>query len=266
MGMSVWRRFSCKMWVLSSFLHIRALIGNVPQNKFSAHSQFKLRSFVSSLNTSHLQTLSFTCNPTLSDAFVSTFLLNLSSPHLHALHLSAMDLSPLSTPVITSYLESRRSYPLRILKLNGNRIGFSGVRKIVRCIERSNFTLLSIELFANTSVEPQEEPSSSSSEGTSDEDRDGDGEDRASSSRLNEILRVCLARNKVLRDRTCRAAVELLPVARVLLLRSVRRSSGAFSSSLSSLSRSRSYNSSFNSRPSFNARTDRNIPIPLPPI
>ncbi|KAG8927320.1 hypothetical protein FRC02_008307 [Tulasnella sp. 418] len=112
--------------------------------------------FTRAINNSQLRTLSLTSNPQLSDAFVFRFLPNLSTPYMHELHLSAMGITPISTPYISDFLASDKPSSstsavtrVRDLRLNGNKLSLRCVGQIVKTLERYSYSVLHLEIYAN---------------------------------------------------------------------------------------------------------------------
>ncbi|KAJ7102584.1 hypothetical protein B0H15DRAFT_339627 [Mycena belliarum] len=185
-------------------------------NKFTGDAQ-TLTSFVTALNASRLELLSFTSNRNLSNPFVEVFLPSLDSPYLREIHLSAIGLTSLAAPHLISYISSPRCR-LHTLKCSGNSLGFRAVKAIIRAIERHNFSLLIVEIYANHAVGPV------SSDNTSGDDDDEDGVEgpasldawKASEAHIRRVL----LRNTHLKRETEKEALQLLRYARPLLLTS----------------------------------------------
>ncbi|CCM04772.1 uncharacterized protein FIBRA_06963 [Fibroporia radiculosa] len=189
------------------------------QNNAFAGDPAVVAALTVALNSSHLDTLSLTTNPRLSDSFIAHLLPTLDAPYLRELQLSVLGLTHTSSPYIIEYISSPRCQ-LTTLKLNGNRIGLRGARGIVRAVHRHNFTLSTLELFANGLVDAEVDTSSETAASSEDDDairtgarsvlwRDGQ----------KELARILL-RNKYLGTVTQREAFVLLRYARALLLRS----------------------------------------------
>ncbi|EJT48737.1 hypothetical protein A1Q1_02282 [Trichosporon asahii var. asahii CBS 2479] len=104
---------------------------------------------VEKLNASRLAKLSLASNP-LNTAAVCTMFEMLDAPYLHALHLSACQITSDLVPALCAFLRSPRSQRLQLLELNGNMLGRAGVTAILDAIEEANFSLSRIGLFANT--------------------------------------------------------------------------------------------------------------------
>jgi hypothetical protein len=168
--------------------------------------------FTSAINSSRLTKLVLSTHASLSDTFVSSFLPSLDSPHLRELHLSMVGLTRKSLPYITSYIESRRSHPLNLLKLNGNRLGYRSLGKIIQTIECHNFSLVNLEVYGNRSSDGPTSGSSSNDEGNS-----------LWSSIQADLTRLLL-RNNHLKNMVEHQALTLLWCARPILLRSSRPS------------------------------------------
>ncbi|KAJ7451060.1 hypothetical protein FB451DRAFT_1566309 [Mycena latifolia] len=184
-------------------------------NKFTGDPE-TFASFATALNTSRLELLSLTSNRSLSDPFVEVFLPFLDSPHLREVHLSAVGLTPLAAPHLIGYISSPRCR-LHTLKCSGNSLGFRAVKSIIRAIERHNFSLLRVELYANHAV------GSVSSDNTSEDDDDDESGGPASIDawKASEAqIRRVLLRNAHLKRETEKEALQLLRYARPLLLTS----------------------------------------------
>ncbi|KAI0754206.1 hypothetical protein C8Q80DRAFT_1137557 [Daedaleopsis nitida] len=169
--------------------------------------------FALAINASHLELLSLTTNPQLSDVFVARFFPLLDAPHLHELHLSVAGLSHQCAPHIVEYITSPRCQ-LQTLKANGNQLRIRAVRSIIRAARRANYTLLRLELFATGLNDPIRKSDDSSSE--------DDGETKGSipswEDSDKEIKRI-LSRNSTLKHIVEKEALYLLRYARPILLR-----------------------------------------------
>ncbi|KAF5363501.1 hypothetical protein D9756_000347 [Leucocoprinus leucothites] len=180
--------------------------------------------FVEAINSSRLEILSVTTNKHLSDGFIANFLPLLDAPRLHELQLSAIGLTSSSGKLIASYLSSPRCR-LHVLKCNGNSLGLRGIKPIVRAIQSQNYTLRSIELYAN---QLQDEESDSESQTSSDE---GQGDQRIGLTRndiqtwksCESLVKNILLRNTHLKREVNKQATTLLRYARPLLLQGQRR-------------------------------------------
>lgn len=117
-----------------------------------------LSSLASAINDSRLRFLSLASNNQLGDAFVEHFLRFLRSRHLHELHISAVGLTSRSAPVIGSWISGNPQRNsdgvchLQIFKSSGNSLGVNGVWEIVRAIERGNWGITKVEVYANQLV------------------------------------------------------------------------------------------------------------------
>ncbi|KAF9264549.1 RNI-like protein [Marasmius fiardii PR-910] len=195
------------------------LIGNVylkelylQNNNFTANSEVVL-SFTRALNRSKLGILSLTTNHSLSDDFTQLFFPALDCSHLGELNLSATGITHHSVPFIVDFLTSPRCR-LHTLRLNGNIIGFRGVRKIISAIESRNFTLLNLEMHANQLAGAQ------GSDDTSGEDDNDSVVTQEAWKDSDSLLKRILTRNSHLKRAVEKEALELLVFSRVLLLRS----------------------------------------------
>ncbi|KAJ7222599.1 hypothetical protein GGX14DRAFT_694635 [Mycena pura] len=184
-------------------------------NRFTGDAD-TLTSFATALNSSRLKLLSLTTNRNLSDPFLQVFLPLLDSPHLGELQLSAIGLTPEAAPFIVTYLSSPRCR-LHTLKCNGNSLGFRAVRSIIRAVKRHNFTLITLEMYANHTVGPV------NSDNTSEDDEDAEAGTKAGLDawKACEVqIRIVLLRNAHLKRETEKEALLLLRCARPLLLSS----------------------------------------------
>ncbi|KAJ3575821.1 hypothetical protein NP233_g830 [Leucocoprinus birnbaumii] len=180
--------------------------------------------FVEAINTSRLEVLSVTTNKHLSDSFLAHFLPSLDSPYLHELQLSAIGLTSSSGKLISAYLSSPRCR-LHVLKCNGNSLGLQGIKPILRVMQSRNYTLRSIELFAN---QLQDEETESESEDSSDENTSGrtivlTKNDIQTWKDCEALVKKILLRNTHLKREVNKQAVILLHYARPLLLEAKRR-------------------------------------------
>lgn len=172
-----------------------------------------ITTFTHALNASHLELLSLNTNPELSDAFVAHFFPNLESQHLQEVHLCMLGLTHRSVPHIVEYISSPRCR-LHALKANGNRLGLRGVRSIVRAVHRRNFTLLKLEMFANSGADVGA-PGSSETPASEDDEHAGSAILQDSERELQKVL----MRNEHLKKETEREALALLRYSRAVLLR-----------------------------------------------
>ncbi|KAL0575141.1 hypothetical protein V5O48_006818 [Marasmius crinis-equi] len=194
---------------LAGNVHLKELY--LQNNNFTANPEVIL-SFIRALNRSKLRILSLTTNRILGDDLPQVFFPVLDCPSLGELHLSATGATFYSVPFITDFLTSSRCR-LHTLRLNGNHLGYRGVRKIVGTVEAGNFTLLSLELHANQLAGTQ---GSDVTSGDDDDEvvgaetwRDGEA-----------LLKRVLTRNLHLKREVEREALELLVYSRATLLRS----------------------------------------------
>jgi len=188
------------------------------QNSFSGDPPTTSK-FVNAVNNSNLEVLSLTSNRLLSDAFVEVFFPALNAPSLRELHLSAMNLTPLSCPYILDFLTDPQRCHLHTFKCNGNSLGLQAVRSIIRAVTRKNYALVTVELYAN-------QLASDSLSDTLSSDHDSNGEDTdVDEATLNLAWRACqhrmnlvLTRNALLKGYVERESLQLLRYARILLL------------------------------------------------
>jgi len=210
------------------------------QNEFNP-SWALCSTFTSAINNSRLKALSLNSNAHLGDTFLFRFLSDLCTPHLHELHLSAMNLTSVSTPHLVAFLSSdpptgkHRLLPttsgdndpittprrtrLRDLRLNGNHFTLSCATSLVSALETANFSLRHVEMYANDFQESG--PSSSPPVGKSWED-------------LKIWLAGIYSRNHRLTERTKISALRLLSPARCLLLQPLEEEEEERSTSSSS--------------------------------
>ncbi|KZT07047.1 RNI-like protein [Laetiporus sulphureus 93-53] len=181
------------------------------QNNVFRGNPSVVSAFTAALNSSYLETLSLTTNHDLSDAFIAQFLPNMDAPYLGEIHLSVLGITPTSVPHIVDYISSSRCR-VHTLKMNGNRLGIRGAWAIIRAIQRHNFTLTKLELYANGLADAD-----ASSETTASED---DGGGRGLWQDKEKELGRLLHRNRQLKEATEREAFALLRHARAVLLRS----------------------------------------------
>ncbi|KAI1783310.1 hypothetical protein LXA43DRAFT_931483 [Ganoderma leucocontextum] len=182
-------------------------------NAFTGNSDVAVV-FVLAVNASHLETLSLTTNPKLTDTFAAHFLPLLDAPHLGEIHLSVVGLTRVCASHIIEYITSPRCQ-LHTLKANGNNLRIRAVRSIVRAVRRANYTLIRLEMHANGLTGLSDDSDSSSSE----------NEDQAKGSitswkDIEKELKQILTRNTVLKHQVEKEALVLLRHSRPLLLRS----------------------------------------------
>ncbi|KZV92809.1 RNI-like protein [Exidia glandulosa HHB12029] len=185
------------------------------QNNVFTDDEATLRHFAHCLNASRLVNIFLSSNALL-DTGVSAFLSTLAAPRLRELHLSAVGLSSAGLPALLGYLASRRSASLRTLKLNGNKLGNEGVRALGVVIERCNWWLEELEVYAN------DDPDSDDNNVPPPIPAPVQIQPGAMILRPKENasapFRAVLARNRLLRIETRRGALALLKVARIVLL------------------------------------------------
>jgi hypothetical protein len=125
---------------------------------------------------------------------------------------------------IAAFIRSPDRCRITTLKCNGNPLGLRGVKSIIRAIEQANYSLLSVEFWAN-----QLSGNRSSDEGdhAHSSDEEGEGPEDETSVEAWKVCQARLARicvrNGYLRRETRSQALELLRYSRVLLLRSLLR-------------------------------------------
>lgn len=166
-------------------------------------------SLTAAVNSSRLEVLSVTSNRHLSDTFLAHFLTHLDAPHLHELHCSGINLTSVSGSVISAYISSPRCR-LYVLKCNGNSLGLRAIKTIIRAVRDSNYSLRTIEFYANQLEADDADPT------------DGDPEDDEDNIHnwvdCEGILKRLLLRNNHLRREVNKQSLLLLRCARSLLL------------------------------------------------
>ncbi|KAI6117303.1 hypothetical protein EDD16DRAFT_1693065 [Pisolithus croceorrhizus] len=198
-----------------------------------------LSCLANALNSARLRLLSLTGNSQLGDSFVERFLPLLRSRSLQELHINIIGLTPRSAPAIATWITGGRTgrsqgvCHLQTLKCSGNSLGVRGVSEVLRAIERGNWALTKVELYANRLPDtpflssPSLPPSSSGSLppagslGAPDTDDDWRDFERA----LHRIM----MRNQYWKRRVEKEALNLLKYARPLLMRSNSSLSSALS-------------------------------------
>ncbi|KAK4686808.1 hypothetical protein P7C73_g3309, partial [Tremellales sp. Uapishka_1] len=182
----------------------------VPVNEIRLENN--LDSIVNSLNSSLLSDFSLTNNANLHPPSAARLFATLHNPNLHSLHLSACNLGPSLAGPIAEFLTSPRSRNLDVLELNANGFGVEGVRRIIGAIEKSNFTILQLGLFAN-------DPRRMVQEADDGNIREQVGEDETVSLNyeVSERLPLLLQRNRLLTKRIKAAAGRVIAPARIIL-------------------------------------------------
>lgn len=201
-----------------------------------------LSCLANALNNSRLRLLSLTGNSRLGDSFVERFLPLLRSRFLQELHINTIGLTPRSAPVIATWITGSRARSsqgvchLQTLKCSGNSLGARGVSEILRAIERGNWALTKVEVYANRLPDaplPSLPPSLPSSSPPSSPDKllpDGS----LAASDTDEAWKDCdralhriTMRNQYWKRRVEKEALNLLKYARPLLMRSRSSTSSA---------------------------------------
>ncbi|KAI6029829.1 hypothetical protein BKA83DRAFT_4223653 [Pisolithus microcarpus] len=194
-----------------------------------------LSCLANALNSSRLRLLSLTNNSRLGDSFVERFLPLLRSRSLQELHINIIGLTPRSAPAIASWItgsstgSSQGVCHLQTLKCSGNSLGVKGVSKILRAIERGNWAITKVELYANrlpdtplllppTSSLPAFTPSSSRSPSPAGSRVAPDTDDAWKD--CERALHRIMMRNQYWKRRVEKEALNLLKYARPLLMRS----------------------------------------------
>lgn len=158
----------------------------------------------------------------LSDTFLAHFLSELDAPHLRELHCSGIGLTPISGNTIAAYLSSPRCR-LQVFKCNGNFLGLRAIKSIIRAIRKCNYSLRSVEFYANR-LESGETDSTND-----DSDEDSTKENMRTWADCEALLKDILLRNIHLKREVNKQSVALLRCARPLLLHSKRRLAPAVS-------------------------------------
>ncbi|KDQ58812.1 hypothetical protein JAAARDRAFT_113968, partial [Jaapia argillacea MUCL 33604] len=175
------------------------------QNNNFTSSPILSQFFTKSLNTSCLSTLTLTTKHQLSDSPFSHFLPHLLTPHLKELHYPT---TPSSTTHLIAYISSPQCW-LTTLKCNGNALGLHAVQDIMVAIDKYNYSLCKVKLYANqlgkvnTNAQDEEDPKP------------------ALWDECKKLLVRILYQNEDLKSRTERDALALLDVSRMLLLKSL---------------------------------------------
>jgi len=175
-------------------------------NSFSG-AQDSASIFAAALTTSDIRNLGFSANRGDGDEFVSRLLRGLDSPTLRDLQFAMTGLTYACIPPIVEYITSPRCH-LQILRLSGNHLGKRGVKTLIDAVDRGNFTLTKLDLFANGLVDPDPQ--------AIEDDEGGFTSDAWQES--EKRLRLLLTRNDVLRRETEKDAFRLLRHSRPLLL------------------------------------------------
>ncbi|KAL4079670.1 hypothetical protein J3A83DRAFT_4086327 [Scleroderma citrinum] len=120
-----------------------------------------LTDFANALNSSRLCLVSLTGNAQLGDLFVEKFLPFLRSRSLQELHINTIGLTPRGASAIAAWVSGSRkggsqgACYLHIFKCSGNNLGVRGVWEVIRAIEKGNWALSKVEMYANQLAEPQ---------------------------------------------------------------------------------------------------------------
>lgn len=195
----------------------------------------------SALSNSVLEVLSLNNNPQLSDTFLFRFLPNLSAPRLRELHLSAVGLTPISTPYIINFLANNgpehvspvMGYQLSLgqkftkiasrrlsdLRLNGNALTLPCAQAIVHVLKTSNFSIRHFEMFANNFPVgfPTSHPLADSNPSTPPSLESEDISEMAWPE-LKAQMSAIFTRNHILTSVASTSALQLLGPSRTLLL------------------------------------------------
>ncbi|KAG9032709.1 hypothetical protein FS837_002652, partial [Tulasnella sp. UAMH 9824] len=208
------------------------------QNEFNP-SWNLASALTSALSNSVLEVLSLNNNPQLSDTFLFRFLPNLSAPRLRELHLSAVGLTPISTPYIINFLANNgpehvtpvTGYQLSLgqkftkiasrrltdLRLNGNALTLPCAQAIVHVLKTSNFSIRHFEMFANDFPVPASHPLMDSNPSTP-PPLDSDDTSEMTWPELKAHMSAVFTRNHILTSLASSSALQLLGPSRTLLL------------------------------------------------
>ncbi|KAF9494972.1 RNI-like protein [Pleurotus eryngii] len=186
----------------------------VQNNEFASTDPSLAKSFAEATNLSCLEVLTLSTNRHLGDQFITDYAPFLDSPSLRELHCSAMGITHRSVPILVEYFSSPRCR-LETLKLNGNSLGFRGVRSVIRAIGRHNYTLTSVEMWSNNGPGSEVDNNVTQVE-------DDDFPTHGTWQENNVALIPIMLRNDHLAKATRKEALELLRLARTLLLPSHR--------------------------------------------
>ncbi|KAG8947857.1 hypothetical protein FRC04_010215 [Tulasnella sp. 424] len=238
---------SCQIGNLGLGSIARYLDGNRSlRSLFLQNNQFNpswnlTSALTSALNHSVLEVLSLNNNPQLSDTFLFRFLPNLSAPHLRELHLSAVGLTPISTPYIVNFLANNgpehvtpvtgyqmslgrkftkiASRRLSDLRLNGNTLTLSCAQAVVQVLKTSNFSIHHFEMFANnfSADIPARHPLAGTIPPKSAASSSGEISEMAWPD-LKAQMSAIFTRNRVLTSMATISALHLLSPSRTLLL------------------------------------------------
>ncbi|KAH7928635.1 hypothetical protein BV22DRAFT_1126441 [Leucogyrophana mollusca] len=174
------------------------------------------------LNSSRLRFLSVTGNPRLGDAFAAGFLPLLRSPHLQELHINNVGLTRKSGSVIAEWVAGSGKggglCALTTLKCSANSLGIRGVWQVIRAVQRGNWSLTKLEMYANHLAGPQD----AEEEDLSEESADGEPLIRETEDAWKEsehALHMAIRRNANMKRETEKEALNLLRYSRPLLVR-----------------------------------------------
>jgi len=186
-----------------------------------------LTSFASALNSSRLRLLSVTGNSQLGDLFVDRFLPLLRSRSLGELHINAIGLTPRGASAIAAWvagskvMDNQGTCYLHTLKCSGNNLGVRGVWEVIRAIEKGNWALSKVEVYANQLTAPQLQiiaSQSSSTEFPMTDQPPGIPETEEAWKDCERGLHRVIMRNQYWRRQTGKEACNLLRHARPLLM------------------------------------------------
>ncbi|KAG9313439.1 hypothetical protein JVU11DRAFT_5761 [Chiua virens] len=187
-----------------------------------------LSSLANAINDSRLRFLSLTNNNQLGDAFAQHFLPFLRSRHLHELHINSVGLTARSAPAIGAWISgnSHRNNDgvchLQTFKSSGNSLGVNGVWEIVRAIERGNWGITKVEIYANQLIPSPALPDTGRliTQQPSDADISSDPETEDGMRDAERALQRVLMRNNYWKRQTEKEALILLRYSRPSLMRS----------------------------------------------
>ncbi|KAH7886927.1 hypothetical protein F5I97DRAFT_1072739 [Phlebopus sp. FC_14] len=119
-----------------------------------------LSCLASAINSSQLRMLSLTGNSRLGDAFAERFFPLLHSRALQELHINTIGMTVRSTGDLCAWITGCVTQNgggmcrLQTLKCCGNSLGMKGVWEVIQAIERGNWCLTKVEMYANQLADP----------------------------------------------------------------------------------------------------------------
>jgi len=188
-------------------------------NSFSGDPEATV-SFALAMNSASLRTLAISTNIGNGDSLITHILDNLNSPTLVDLMFSMTGVTYASTASIQSFLTDPNRCYLRSLRASANKLGIRGVEEIVSAVERHNWMLSKIDLFANW-INDGDDADMGVNEGVPTAQR------LRMWKTLEDRLKNVVTRNDLARRQTEREALALLRYSRAVLLHSTTVSSPA---------------------------------------